>query len=52
MVKIRPNTLGNVWMLGQSERGIEYLSDQYGGRVLAIRKLIAKRSPRHQKLRL
>ena len=34
MVKNHPNTLGNVWMLRESERGLEYLSDQYFGRVM------------------
>ena len=48
MVRIRPNTLGNVWMLRQSERGIKYLSDQYGGRVFGYsevnRKTLAQTS--------
>ena len=48
MVKICPNTLGNVWMIRQSERGVEYLSDQYRGRVFGYsevnRKTLAQTS--------
>ena len=39
MVKNRPNTLGNVWMLRESERGLEYLSDQYFGRVMGYEEI-------------
>lgn len=34
MIENRPNTLGNVWMLMTSKRGLEYLSDQYCGRIM------------------
>jgi hypothetical protein len=39
MVKNRPNTSGNVWMLTESERGLEYLSDQYCGRVMGYEEI-------------
>lgn len=39
MVKNCPNTLGNVWMLRESERGLEYLSDQYFGRVMGYEEI-------------
>ena len=39
MVKNRPNTLGNVWMQRESERGLEYLSDQYFGRVMGYEEI-------------
>lgn len=39
MVGNNPKTLGNVWMKRQSDRGFEYLSDQYGGRVIGYEEI-------------